>query len=392
MNDPKISYKAKELKITKETIKQFHLLEDRRRLKENKVKGLKENMLNGIHFEAPIVVNEKGDKLRVIDGQHRIIAIQKAMKEQKDFQITILLIIYTDSTIEEEREIFNRWNSGSRQSAEDFIMMFAKTIPLIKWVEEFPYKVTVYKEKGCLPFRNMAASFIAAKNMDKLGHTGVNKDFIKELKEISPDDFEVLTKFYKGFKENIVKEWDNKNCFCNCSALNALTYIYYYNQNVKDLWERIKSRFIQNEKFILLAKNGGRLATRTMIDEAEEVLNAGYKEQIKIPDKRRALNEEEKAVESKKALEKLVKTFSGKKKEKTEREEIEEFIVKNYNKMNLSALRNEIGSKFEVWLSPETILKTFEKNKDDDDDEIEIEEPTDEPYDPSDLEAEDLEE
>jgi hypothetical protein len=308
-----LGYKSERFEVNKETIKEFYLLENRRRLKEDKVLSMKSNLRAGIHFESPIVINQLSKK-RVIDGQHRITAMQRIIKEQPDIKIIILLVSYKDKTMDEERQIFHRWNSGSRQTREDYLMMFESEIPLIKMVKNFPMEVSVYHEKGKLQFKVLVSSYLAARDNVIGGTHGTPEDFIEYCKELGRNDYNFMDEFWQGYKIHICNSIESKNVFCTGAFIKGLIYIYYWNQdNKKFFWERVKNRVIQNEKIIMLSKTGGRTAIEMITKIMSEEMSRGYKEEFIIEPRNRAIPEGSKEAKKrgKETVKKLLKTFGG---------------------------------------------------------------------------------
>ncbi|GAI22161.1 unnamed protein product [marine sediment metagenome] len=121
----KFNYQIEPFEINVDNIGDFVLLEHARKCRTSKVSQLKKLLLGGEHFDAPIVINQNSKK-RVIDGQHRILAIKKAIEINPDITVEVLLAKYKDLDEAEERDVFNRWNIGTKQSTDDFIKMHKK--------------------------------------------------------------------------------------------------------------------------------------------------------------------------------------------------------------------------------------------------------------------------
>ena len=71
MEKLRINYITDKQTIDRDTLKEFQFMDNRRRLREIQVRKIKSMILEGNHFDSPIIVNEKEGKQRVLDGQQQ---------------------------------------------------------------------------------------------------------------------------------------------------------------------------------------------------------------------------------------------------------------------------------------------------------------------------------
>jgi len=137
------SFSVKKLKVTKRTIHKLILMEQpyghKRYIRQGQVNKLKQLIKEGYHFETPLVLEQlhegKEKKYLIIDGGHRREAMRKILaKEPKGAYITFYASIYDFNgkvdKKEARRDIFTRWNSGTKQSTNDFIAIHQDVIPM----------------------------------------------------------------------------------------------------------------------------------------------------------------------------------------------------------------------------------------------------------------------
>lgn len=158
-----ITFKAQEFEINKSTIGQFKFMENRRLLRPNHAKQIKRVILSGKNFDAPLIVNDSNGK-RIIDGQHRITAIKEILETFPKFKIKVLLVVYKGLTKTQEKEIFERYNKGVRQSSDDFVQMFAQDLPILEMLKDAAVKVTIYRQPEKMHFKPLMDGYFRVLN------------------------------------------------------------------------------------------------------------------------------------------------------------------------------------------------------------------------------------
>ena len=58
--------------VNKDNINDFEFLQTHRKLRESQIQRIYTQLKKGQHFESQIVINERGRKMRIIDGGQRI--------------------------------------------------------------------------------------------------------------------------------------------------------------------------------------------------------------------------------------------------------------------------------------------------------------------------------
>lgn len=250
-NPLKTKYKFLKFDINSETIKEFELMARARMVRKSKVHELKRMIASGDHFDSPIIINDTSTKKRIIDGQHRLSAIRELIEEHKEFSISVLLIAYKDLSHSEEKEIFTKWNSGSRQTSDDFLQIYTDDIPIFGWLNEKGI-ISIYHEKGKIKFKNLVQPYIQAK-ANNIHESVALSTFIDEAKKLKKEDLEKIIEFYKEFKENISED----SQFNKWSGFAGLSFVYYTNQK-RDFWKVFHEKVEKNPKIKDLSMASGR--------------------------------------------------------------------------------------------------------------------------------------
>lgn len=279
MEKIELKYKFEKFEINSQTINQFYLVDNRRRLRVGQMCKIKKMIQNRDNFDSPIIVNEILGVKRVVDGQHRITAIREILKFLHDFKIDILLVTYTSLNIDQERDIFKKWNSGTRQSSEDFIQMWVEDIPMYKKMQNFPVKVSIYQEEGCIKFRQLVCSYIQSKNKSlKIWPTAV--DFIEKAKKLENEDYDFLLDFIKEFVE-YAGPIKKDNPFLMTTPFSVIMFLYMNGRIKTKFWDIFVKKVKGNKEIINLSRAGGLVAVDIVKEKMAKRMGINNIEDVK---------------------------------------------------------------------------------------------------------------
>ena len=277
----KKSYTSHLFEVNKNNIGDFELVKNHRWLRESQVGRILSALRQGKHFESQIVVNEKGSKLRIIDGGHRVESMRRFLKESPEKSIEVNMAIYKDLSEEEELLTFKIWNSGIKQSPDDYLNMRKKEIPIYKLIDSsFPCKVSIYSPKPTgTRFRNLIESYLGALKSVRIDtYTWRIDDFIDQAKDLGHNDHKFLVRFMNGFI-GVFGLPGRTNIFSSYSVFYAIMRIYYdncYEQGEEQFWNKIRSEVLSSSylrQFGLAIK--GREGIKVCADEILKLLNRG---------------------------------------------------------------------------------------------------------------------
>ena len=281
---------VRKLLIDSSNIKNFHLLENRRKLRENAVKKLLEKLNRQDSFEAPFVLSErKNGEYNLIDGNHRIAAIEKWLEENPDGSIEIWAFVYPGLSKQEEKKMYTEWNQGSKQSTNDFVQQYAEEIPLI---DQLPF-CTIYGEKETIPFFRLVSAYLAAQAPKfQGGYLGTPWQFVEIAKSMNGQEVNDLTEFMDIFI-NSFGPLDEKyningktkiNPFKKTTPLTALMKIWYANRSrinngeVIKAFKKLLSDARVNELLSLSGMSACKYAHLQLLNILNENLSMKFKE------------------------------------------------------------------------------------------------------------------
>lgn len=267
-----LDYTTEKFLITAKNIGQFKLIENRRYLRESHAKQIKRALLEGVNFDAPIIINQVKDQKRIIDGQHRITAIKEILETFPKFKVWVTLFIYSNLTKQQEQNLFSKINRGMRQSSDDYVMMYFDEIPIL---EEIKADVTIYKKPDKMHFKPLLEGYLFAQKKGRLGIS--REEFIDKVSHLDKEDSKKIKEFIKGFKEHVLTV--NNSDYLKTTPLCAILFTYFNTTlQKKDYWERIKINVLENEKFLLFTRMGGHTATQVAIDTIKDLLDRPLKQ------------------------------------------------------------------------------------------------------------------
>jgi hypothetical protein len=200
------TYTMKKIWVNENTIDQIRLLKQpfghARKIRRGQVNKLKQLLQDGKHFESPLVFEKingyVGDSgFRCIDGGHRWTSIKEWLTEvPKGSKVSFFASIYQFNGMNDEekkharREIYRKWNVGTKQSTDDFIQSYQDEIPMFERIAEKKKKIpcTVYGTPGnngdTLKFKDFVGGYLASvkKGDFQGGYSGSAQKFVDDCK------------------------------------------------------------------------------------------------------------------------------------------------------------------------------------------------------------------
>ena len=267
--------------VNKNNIDDFEFLPTHRYLRESQIQRIYRQLKEGQHFESLIVINQRGKKMRIIDGGHRITSISRFLKEFPDKQIEVNMAVYRDLTDEQEKQIFSYWNKGINQSPDDYLNMRKDDIQILKLLEnDFPCKVSIYTPSADgIKFKTLIAAYLGALLLQKPDAYDQQVDkIIQKSGELTHKDHKFLKRFMEGFI-SVFGSPSNKNPFSTYVVFVALMRVYYdnaYEQGEQYFWDKIRSEIYPNSLIRQYSLSGrSRSLVKPCLEEMLRSLNKG---------------------------------------------------------------------------------------------------------------------
>ena len=268
---PKLGYKFGLFELNKITLSKFIFLKNRRRISKSQKASIKKAIVNNIHFDSPIVVNEVGRDYRVIDGNHRIEVFKELLKRDERFKLDILLIIYQNLDEDQEILIYRRWNVGQAQSLDDFIQGIAHKIPVIRWIKKDFEEVTVYASRDTVAVRTILSSYCSAKDKCDLGMRYHKQRFLEEIKKIGEKDYLFIRDFLRNFIDVFGKPENKNKYFRYCYMCSVMYIVHEYKET--NLWPKFRHKILGNQELAELNLFTNREVVRKMIGLMKDLLH-----------------------------------------------------------------------------------------------------------------------
>lgn len=280
-----VVYRTRRIVIDSGTLKVLKTMESRRRIINAHVNRLYKVLSGDGHFDTPLVVNKVNENhFRLIDGNHRFEAIKKWIKEEpKERKIQVEFAIYSNLDKEGERQVYTRWNSGRKQSSNDFVKMYATEIPILQsMLKKFPAIVRIYglqREQRGLHFSSlMKAYFMTREPFPKFKpYMGAAKKFVDDCQTLTNEDYDKLTDFVKFF-EKTLGYMEKDNPYQTTTMMNCIATVYF--DNIDEVGEDIliklfRRRVLAKASILILGGSGGRVATENLYNQMRAEFSKG---------------------------------------------------------------------------------------------------------------------
>lgn len=277
----KLGYKMKQVVLYKEFMPLFEILdEERRQIRDGKVKQIAMGLRKGQNFESPLVVNQINGKYRVIDGNHRVDAVGKEINRDPDFRMTCWMAVYKDLTRKQEREIYTLWNSGTPENSTDYLKNYFKTIP---YGEEMLRRLnlSIYGSKEKMKVKLLVGSHIQAKRGGtfKGGYPNRGPKTVLDFCLIDRKDIATM-KDFQVFYESVFEPYRQGKTYYRTTPFAALYRIWYDNRDLMDLSvmkdafeSTFKNKVGLKKMFEEYSKLGGISACKFFYEVAIQQLN-----------------------------------------------------------------------------------------------------------------------
>ena len=216
-----------------------------RKLRWGQVLSIYKALLRGEHFDVPMVVNKHhGAGTKVLDGQHRIEAMKLYFGKYPNHRIQITLITYLNLTLEEEREVYRKWNIAIKQSTDDFLHSFMDEMPVIQQIKK-GVPCTVYGSNKKMKLRTLINAYHASKDEEYTGgERKTGYEFIKYMKSLTDEDAAEMQRVF-GIIYDVFNS-DKQEDFCRRSAFKNLVFRALYSLVAKNM-DTLGEKYIKKQ-------------------------------------------------------------------------------------------------------------------------------------------------
>lgn len=248
----KLNYEVIKTYLTKQSVETPRIVNPRK-IHISQVNSIYQSLLKGKHFDSVFVVNNIENQSRIIDGNHRLMALKRYFEKNPHVKIPVYFATYKNLNEKQEREIFTRWNISVTQSTDDFINSYKETIPMYdRFISELPCSYNKMKLRDLI--NAYSASF------EKPYHGGESKtkmNLIRYIQKFRDSDMDLLIKNFNVVREIFdvknKKDWRKQAAFKNI-VFRALYYLVA--NNIERLGEPYLKRRMKTA-----------LADRTILDD-----------------------------------------------------------------------------------------------------------------------------
>ena len=283
----KANYEMKKFVITSDNIDKFRILEGRRQISENHVKRIHGALLNGNNPVGTLIVNQRNNEIRLIDGNHRIEALKRYFTYKKLYakiKVECMLKIYHGLSDEEERQVYADEAIRKNETAEDRLNMFKDTLVFWKLINDrlnlFPCRVNIYPAKEGIRFRVILDALLTVKTTSDIGYYPkylAKDDLIDFCNDLTHNDY-LLIKEFISFFISVFGDINSDNVFAKRHYFMPLFDIYTRNREQKNL-NNFKQRFHRvfgKPELMMYVNLGGREAQTRIRSLMLEFMNFNF--------------------------------------------------------------------------------------------------------------------
>ena len=228
-----LDYTIIKVYLTKESVENPEIVNPRK-IHIAQVNSIYQALLKGKHFDSIFVVNNLDNQNRIIDGNHRMMALKKYFENNPNVKIPVYFATYRNLNEDQEREIFTRWNISITQGTDDFINSYKETIPMYaRFISELP--CSVYGSYSKMKLRDLVNAYSASFEKPYQGGESKTKmNLIRYIQRLKDKDMNVLVENFnivrEIFDDGNKKDWRNQAAFKNI-IFRALYYIVANNKD-----------------------------------------------------------------------------------------------------------------------------------------------------------------
>ncbi len=220
---------------------------NRRMIRKGHVEKLANALAEGTHFALPIAVVKKGQKWEIIDGNHRIEALNIFFKRFPTQKHDIWEMQFDSKDAMKNTELFVKLNSGAIVTIDDMIkqhehlpavtkLLDLKNVSVYGATDDEPVKVRILL--NCLHYGKAAMSKTLTRSQIP--------DVLLNLGTKDVNDLDIFIKKYKTWFGELIR--DNPNT----SSLNMVivSRIWFHNRNrLDDKWFEKKMEVLRQSHY-----------------------------------------------------------------------------------------------------------------------------------------------
>ena len=267
-----MGFEIEEFIITPQSICQFELMPNRRQISESHVQKIHAVLIKGKNPLGVLIVNRRNNKLRLIDGNHRIESVKKFYAYRDSFKsihIKCILKVYDNLTDAQEIQVYTDEATRRNESYEDRLKLYANKIQIWKSIQDdFPCKVSIYPSETSIRLRILINAIYSEKQNTRGIYNYnflIKEDLIPYAMENHYEDYLQLKEFINFF-QSIFGLVEKRNIWIREHIFVALYDVYVKNKQYSqmDTFRKRFSNIINRADIIPFTRMTGREASNTI--------------------------------------------------------------------------------------------------------------------------------
>ncbi len=272
--------KYEEIDIDAENIGNFVMSEHHRILRPSAVSRLVSHLNKGESFKNQMHVNLlKNSKMRIVDGGHRLAALQDFIRSDDGATAKkIKIAVYSGLTVDQERELYSILARTVTETINDMIKRNFDTIPIfLKIDQNFPINTSIYGHKESISFANLLRVW---KSRELSSLLSLSRDYmLTYARSLNNDDYVLMKEFFNTYIKMFGKPM-HVSPYYKTGPLWIISSVYFRNIGVVDkakLLELLRRKLFNNTFILDASRNHGTQAHEDTRRVLIERLNQGWR-------------------------------------------------------------------------------------------------------------------
>ena len=286
-----LPYELFKLKLTRARLDTMKQWKSNRPIRKSKVSAYLKVLEGGETFAGPIVINtiddarSTGGKRRVvIDGNHRLLALELFFERHPTSVIYVSAHEYRNLTLEQEREVYDKYSDVISQTQFDRIDVHNSEIPILKMIKErFPCAVYLGGSGSRVTSGVFSLLTLLKSHLNRFAPRAVGlgtPELLPKLKALNETDHKHLISFAEFFIASFGKP--GVDCmYSKASPLHALAKIFACNVDrlgTEEMVSRMRRKVLADSSVMQIIAVESRSVGNAdkILDVIITALNRGY--------------------------------------------------------------------------------------------------------------------
>jgi hypothetical protein len=237
-----------------------------------------QSLENEPYIYNPLIVSENKGKYELIDGHHRVKALELFFKKYPERKVNIILNVKDGLNLNQKLEVYRMLDrTTNKQTGEDVFEVCDKILPIKQMIKKsFPVKVVDRKIDSAITFSQL---FKAWSQRESSKHIIKSKEnLLQEVQMYDAKDYQDMVEYFKWMSDLFgYVSFENK--YYKLVPLNTIMKLYFRNKVLVSLPDFNKQckKVLLNNPYFAEHQTGARQIIDYVYARVVEQMNKGWK-------------------------------------------------------------------------------------------------------------------